>query len=92
MVAPHVSAPVSPRPWRSALPRKLAGRAGPPVSRRSCGPGLLCLVSCAIGLVFTMEAGNYWFDIFNDYAATLSLLLIVLVETVAVCYVYGLRR
>eukprot|EP00070_Physeter_catodon_P010761 XP_007123944.1 sodium- and chloride-dependent transporter XTRP3 isoform X2 [Physeter catodon] len=54
--------------------------------------GLVCLVSCAIGLVFTMEAGNYWFDIFNDYAATLSLLLIVLVETLAVCYLYGLRR
>uniref|UniRef100_A0A2R8PH46 Transporter n=1 Tax=Callithrix jacchus TaxID=9483 RepID=A0A2R8PH46_CALJA len=54
--------------------------------------GLVCLVSCAIGMVFTTEAGNYWFDIFNDYAATLSLLLIVLVETIAVCYVYGLRR
>ncbi|XP_058405520.1 sodium- and chloride-dependent transporter XTRP3 isoform X2 [Diceros bicornis minor] len=54
--------------------------------------GLVCLSSCAIGMVFTTEAGNYWFDIFNDYAATLSLLLIVLVETVAVCYLYGLRR
>ncbi|CAH6777608.1 sodium- and chloride-dependent transporter XTRP3 [Phodopus roborovskii] len=54
--------------------------------------GLVCLISCAIGMVFTMEAGNYWFDIFNDYAATLSLLLIVLVETIAVCYVYGLKR
>ncbi|XP_003476928.2 sodium- and chloride-dependent transporter XTRP3 [Cavia porcellus] len=54
--------------------------------------GLLCLVNCAIGLLFTMEAGSYWFDIFNDYAATLSLLLIVLVEAIAVCYVYGLRR
>ncbi|KAM5292061.1 sodium- and chloride-dependent transporter XTRP3 [Ctenodactylus gundi] len=54
--------------------------------------GLVCLVNCAIGLVFTLEAGNYWFDIVNDYAATLPLLLVVLVETVAVCYVYGLRR
>ncbi|XP_003409748.1 sodium- and chloride-dependent transporter XTRP3 isoform X1 [Loxodonta africana] len=54
--------------------------------------GLLCLISCAVGLVFTMDSGNYWFDIFNDYAATLSLLLIVLVETIAICYVYGLRR
>ncbi|XP_055985314.1 sodium- and chloride-dependent transporter XTRP3 [Sorex fumeus] len=54
--------------------------------------GLVCLINCAVGLVFTMNSGNYWFDIFNDYAATLSLLLIVLVETVAVCYVYGLRR
>lgn len=54
--------------------------------------GLVCLINLAIGLVFTLESGNYWFDIFNDYAATLSLLLIVLVETVALCYVYGLRR
>nr|XP_044992184.1 sodium- and chloride-dependent transporter XTRP3 isoform X3 [Jaculus jaculus] len=53
--------------------------------------GLVCLISCGISMVFTMEAGNYWFDIFNDYAATLSLLLIVLVEIIAVCYVYGLR-
>ncbi|KFV47989.1 Sodium- and chloride-dependent transporter XTRP3, partial [Tyto alba] len=54
--------------------------------------GVVCLVNCVIGLIFTMEAGNYWFDIFNDYAATLSLLLIVLVETIAVCYIYGIRR
>lgn len=49
-------------------------------------------MNCIIGLILTMEAGNYWFDIFNDYAATLSLLLIVLVETIAVCYIYGIRR
>uniref|UniRef100_A0AC11CMY5 Solute carrier family 6 member 20 n=1 Tax=Ovis aries TaxID=9940 RepID=A0AC11CMY5_SHEEP len=54
--------------------------------------GLVCLANCAIGMLFTMKAGSYWFDIFNDYAATLSLLLIVLVETVAVCYLYGLSR
>lgn len=54
--------------------------------------GLVCFINCAIGMVFTTEAGNYWFDIFNDYAATLPLLLIVLVEIVAVCFLYGLRR
>ncbi|XP_069873721.1 sodium- and chloride-dependent transporter XTRP3A-like isoform X2 [Dipodomys merriami] len=54
--------------------------------------GLVCFINCAVGLVFTMEAGSYWFDMFNDYSATLSVLLIALVETIAVCYVYGLRR
>ncbi|CAM2105694.1 unnamed protein product [Caretta caretta] len=54
--------------------------------------GTVCFINCIVGLAFTMEAGNYWFDIFNDYAATLSLLLIVLVETIAVCYIYGLKR
>ncbi|XP_013926528.1 PREDICTED: sodium- and chloride-dependent transporter XTRP3 [Thamnophis sirtalis] len=54
--------------------------------------GSVCIVNCVIGLIFTTRAGNYWFNIFNDYAATLSLLLIVLVETIAVCYIYGLKR
>ncbi|XP_036614239.1 sodium- and chloride-dependent transporter XTRP3 isoform X2 [Trichosurus vulpecula] len=54
--------------------------------------GLICFISCIVGLVFTLESGSYWFDIFNDYAATLSLLLIVLVEIISVCYIYGLRR
>ncbi|XP_068944450.1 sodium- and chloride-dependent transporter XTRP3 [Petaurus breviceps papuanus] len=54
--------------------------------------GLICFINCTVGLVFTLQSGNYWFDIFNDYAATLSLLLIVLVEIIAVCYIYGLTR
>ncbi|ETE60656.1 hypothetical protein L345_13600, partial [Ophiophagus hannah] len=54
--------------------------------------GSVCIINCVIGLIFTTRAGNYWFNIFNDYAATLSLLLIVLVETIAVCYIYGLKR
>ncbi|XP_053323298.1 sodium- and chloride-dependent transporter XTRP3A-like isoform X2 [Spea bombifrons] len=54
--------------------------------------GLLCFISCIIGIIFTMESGNYWFDIFNDYAATLPLLLVVFVEIIAICYVYGLNR
>ncbi|XP_069767428.1 sodium- and chloride-dependent transporter XTRP3A-like isoform X2 [Narcine bancroftii] len=54
--------------------------------------GIVCLVSCAIGIIFTTESGNYWFVIFNDYAATLALLLIVLVEIIGICYVYGIKR
>ncbi|XP_059801173.1 sodium- and chloride-dependent transporter XTRP3-like isoform X1 [Hypanus sabinus] len=54
--------------------------------------GITCLLACIIGIIFTTEAGNYWFVIFNDYAATLALLIIVLIEVVGVCYVYGIRR
>uniref|UniRef100_UPI00398E43AB sodium- and chloride-dependent transporter XTRP3A-like isoform X2 n=1 Tax=Pristiophorus japonicus TaxID=55135 RepID=UPI00398E43AB len=54
--------------------------------------GIVCLVACIIGLVFNIGSGNYWFSIFNDYAATLSLLLIVFVEVVGICYIYGIRR
>ncbi|OCT76122.1 sodium- and chloride-dependent transporter XTRP3A isoform X2 [Xenopus laevis] len=54
--------------------------------------GLLCFTCCIIGLIFTLESGSYWFDIFNDYSVTLSLLLIVFAEIIGICYVYGLRR
>ncbi|KAG5842384.1 sodium- and chloride-dependent transporter XTRP3-like isoform X2 [Anguilla rostrata] len=54
--------------------------------------GLVCLLCLLLGLGFTTRSGNYWFAIFNDYACTFSLLLIVLIETISVCYIYGLKR
>ncbi|XP_073702793.1 sodium- and chloride-dependent transporter XTRP3-like [Garra rufa] len=54
--------------------------------------GLVCLLCLLLGFGFTSRSGNYWFAIFNEYAATLSLLFIVFIEVVSVCYVYGLRR
>ncbi|XP_048881398.1 sodium- and chloride-dependent transporter XTRP3-like [Brienomyrus brachyistius] len=54
--------------------------------------GLVCLFCLLLGLGFTTRSGNYWLTMFNDYGATLSLLFIVLIEIISVCYVYGLRR
>ncbi|XP_041097548.1 sodium- and chloride-dependent transporter XTRP3A-like [Polyodon spathula] len=54
--------------------------------------GMICLFCCLVGLSFTTRSGNYWFSIFNDYAATFSLLFIVLIEIITVCYVYGLKK
>ncbi|KAG7469868.1 hypothetical protein MATL_G00133380 [Megalops atlanticus] len=54
--------------------------------------GLVCVFCFFLGLGFTTRSGNYWFTIFNDYGATLSLLFIVLIEIISVAYVYGLRR
>ncbi|KAJ8273170.1 hypothetical protein GJAV_G00098420 [Gymnothorax javanicus] len=54
--------------------------------------GLVCLIGLLLGLGFTTRSGNYWFAIFNDYACTFSLLLIVLMEIISVCYIYGLKR
>ncbi|KAG9345108.1 hypothetical protein JZ751_009649 [Albula glossodonta] len=53
---------------------------------------LVCVICFLLGLGFTTRSGNYWFTIFNDYGATLSLLFIVLIEVVSVSYVYGLKR
>uniref|UniRef100_A0A669BJL9 Transporter n=1 Tax=Oreochromis niloticus TaxID=8128 RepID=A0A669BJL9_ORENI len=54
--------------------------------------GLVCVFCLLLGLGFTTTSGNYWFTIFNDYAATFSLLFIVLIEVIAVSYIYGIKR
>ncbi|CAL8287489.1 unnamed protein product [Merluccius merluccius] len=54
--------------------------------------GLVCLFCLLVGLSFTTASGNYWFTMFNDYAASFSLLFVVLVEVIIVSYVYGIRR
>ncbi|XP_067253285.1 sodium- and chloride-dependent transporter XTRP3-like [Chanodichthys erythropterus] len=54
--------------------------------------GLVCLLCFLLGFGFTSRSGNYWFTIFNEYAATFSLLFIVFIEVISVCYIYGLRR
>nr|XP_046171059.1 sodium- and chloride-dependent transporter XTRP3-like [Oncorhynchus gorbuscha] len=54
--------------------------------------GLVCLFCLLLGLGFTTRSGNYWFTMFNDYGATFSLLFIVLVEVITVCYIYGIKR
>uniref|UniRef100_A0A8C7LKB8 Transporter n=1 Tax=Oncorhynchus mykiss TaxID=8022 RepID=A0A8C7LKB8_ONCMY len=53
---------------------------------------LVCLFCLLLGLGFTTRSGNYWFTMFNDYGATFSLLFIVLIEVITVCYIYGIKR
>ncbi|MFT7812429.1 sodium- and chloride-dependent transporter XTRP3-like [Arapaima gigas] len=54
--------------------------------------GLVCLLCLLLSLGFTTRSGNYWLTVFNDYACTFSLLFIVLIEIISVCYIYGLKR
>ncbi|XP_030641183.1 sodium- and chloride-dependent transporter XTRP3 [Chanos chanos] len=54
--------------------------------------GLVCLFCLLLGFGFTTRSGNYWFTMFNEYGATFSLLFIVLIEIIAVIFVYGLKR
>ncbi|XP_062841216.1 sodium- and chloride-dependent transporter XTRP3-like [Trichomycterus rosablanca] len=54
--------------------------------------GLVCLLCMLLGFGFTTRSGNYWFAIFNEYAATFSLLIIALTEVISVSYIYGMSR
>nr|XP_057904130.1 sodium-dependent neutral amino acid transporter B(0)AT2 isoform X2 [Doryrhamphus excisus] len=57
---------------------------------------LLTVSSCAlgflIGLLFTQRSGNYFVAMFDDYSATLPLIIVVIFETISVSWVYGTDR
>ncbi|XP_069760136.1 sodium-dependent neutral amino acid transporter B(0)AT2 isoform X1 [Narcine bancroftii] len=48
-----------------------------------------CLLAFSIGLLFVQHSGNYFVTMFDDYSATLPLLVVVILENVAVAWVYG---
>lgn len=57
---------------------------------------LLTVCSCALGfllgLLFTQRSGNYFVMMFDDYSATLPLVIVVIFETISVAWVYGTDR
>ncbi|XP_019395917.1 PREDICTED: sodium-dependent neutral amino acid transporter B(0)AT3 isoform X2 [Crocodylus porosus] len=54
--------------------------------------GVICLISFASALCFTLRSGSYWLHVFDSYAGSLPLLIISFFEVTAVAYVYGIKR
>uniref|UniRef100_A0A8D0C2X5 Transporter n=1 Tax=Salvator merianae TaxID=96440 RepID=A0A8D0C2X5_SALMN len=51
-----------------------------------------CLVAFCIGLIFVQHSGNYFVTMFDDYSATLPLLIVVILENIAMSYIYGIDK
>ncbi|KAG7505135.1 hypothetical protein JOB18_024332 [Solea senegalensis] len=51
-----------------------------------------CALGFLIGLLFTQRSGNYFVAMFDDYSATLPLIIVVIFETISVSWVYGTDR
>ncbi|KAK2820215.1 hypothetical protein Q5P01_023174 [Channa striata] len=51
-----------------------------------------CIVSFLIGLVFAQRCGNYFVTMFDDYSATLPLIIVVVFQTIGVSWIYGADR
>ncbi|KAM6964189.1 sodium-dependent neutral amino acid transporter B(0)AT2-like [Tautogolabrus adspersus] len=51
-----------------------------------------CIIGFIIGLLFTQRCGNYFVMMFDDYSATLPLIIVVLFETFSVSWLYGADR
>ncbi|KAM9424673.1 sodium-dependent neutral amino acid transporter B(0)AT2-like [Pholidichthys leucotaenia] len=51
-----------------------------------------CIVGFLLGLLFTQRCGNYFVMMFDDYSATLPLIIVVVFETFSVSWLYGADR
>ncbi|RXN12819.1 sodium-dependent neutral amino acid transporter B(0)AT2-like protein [Labeo rohita] len=51
-----------------------------------------CILGFFIGLLFTQRSGNYFVTMFDDYSATLPLIVVVIFETVSVAWIYSADR
>lgn len=55
-------------------------------------PVFSCIIGFVIGLLFTQRCGNYFVMMFDDYSATLPLIIVVVFETFSVSWLYGADR
>ncbi|XP_070686236.1 sodium-dependent neutral amino acid transporter B(0)AT2 [Pempheris klunzingeri] len=51
-----------------------------------------CVLAFSIGLLFVQRSGNYYVAMFDDYSATLPLLIVVILENVAIAWFYGIDK
>ncbi|KAM9385719.1 sodium-dependent neutral amino acid transporter B(0)AT1-like [Pholidichthys leucotaenia] len=54
--------------------------------------GVTCVVAFIISLLFAQNSGLYWVTLFDNFAGSVPLLSIGLVELIAVSYIYGIDR
>nr|XP_044994934.1 inactive sodium-dependent neutral amino acid transporter B(0)AT3 isoform X2 [Jaculus jaculus] len=54
--------------------------------------GLVCLMCFLSATCFTLQSGSYWLEIFDNFAASLNLIIFAFFEVVGVIYVYGMKR
>lgn len=54
--------------------------------------GVVCLFCFIVGFIFCTGAGEYWLKMFDSFAGTIGLVVVALMETIAVVYVYGHER
>uniref|UniRef100_A0A672MI69 Transporter n=1 Tax=Sinocyclocheilus grahami TaxID=75366 RepID=A0A672MI69_SINGR len=52
----------------------------------------ICILGFFIGLLFTQRSGNYFVTMFDNYSATLPMIIVVVFETVSVAWIYSADR
>lgn len=52
----------------------------------------ICFIYFACGIIFCLQSGTYWIEIFNSYAGDWAVLLVGALECISVSWFYGLFK
>ncbi|KAF7638798.1 hypothetical protein Mgra_00001881 [Meloidogyne graminicola] len=53
---------------------------------------IVCIICYLCGLIMCTKAGIFYFNLFDDYTASFSMMLLVLLELILVAHIYGLSN
>ncbi|KAM4875189.1 sodium-dependent neutral amino acid transporter B(0)AT1-like [Thomomys bottae] len=54
--------------------------------------GIICLVTYLIAFIFSLNSGQYWVSLLDQYAGSIPLLIVAFSEMFSVVYIYGIDR
>lgn len=63
-----------------------------PKLNRSITIAVVCIILFVIGILFTTGSGLYWLDIIDHYINTFMLLIIGILETIAIGWIFGAEK
>uniref|UniRef100_A0AC35G1G4 Uncharacterized protein n=1 Tax=Panagrolaimus sp. PS1159 TaxID=55785 RepID=A0AC35G1G4_9BILA len=52
----------------------------------------ICFILWCCGILICTRAGIFYFNIFNDYTASFALMVLLFLEIVLVCHIYGIKN
>ncbi|CAF0976103.1 unnamed protein product [Didymodactylos carnosus] len=61
-------------------------------NKRSSAVIITCATAYLVSLPFTCPGGYYWFELLQEYAANLSMIVVGFIEVITVAYIYGFNR
>jgi len=60
--------------------------------RKEAFAGITCLFCFCWSLIFCLDSGYYWFDLFDQYSIYLGLYIAILAEVKLIAYDFGIER
>lgn len=60
--------------------------------RKEVFAGVVCTVCCICSMIFSLDSGLWWFDLFDQYVGSLALYVSILAEVYFIAWKFGIEK